>query len=341
VLCGIANLNAANTIQGENMLTPKENYLRTLRHEETEYVPVMGIDSMYVCADNPIERPAGGGIDGFGVRWVDSGSAGGATLPAPGEFILENVLDWKKKLTIPDLNIYNWGKLAEEASQVDRSQIAVGFISDGVFMRLTHFMGFENALIAMAEEPDAVNDIFTAITDYKIKFAEKIAQYIKPDSFTYADDFASELNLFTSPDTYRALIKPHHKRFFAACRNLGMIPIQHTCGRAEDIVEDIIDVGAEAWSAVQPRNDVKGLLDKYGGRLAFEGGFNTNGRAAMEDATIEEVETEVNRCYDEFGGKKGYVFFGSNLKSTSDPQAAIEAMMPIINAALKLRAQGR
>jgi uroporphyrinogen-III decarboxylase len=323
------------------MLTPKENYLRALRHEETEYVPVFGVDSKYVCGYNPIERPAGGGIDGFGVRWVNSGSAGGATLPAPGEFMLEDPRDWKKKLTIPDLNAYNWDKLAEEASQVDRSKIAVGFSLDGVFLRLTYFMGFENALIAMAEEPDVVNDIYTAVTDYKIKFAEKIAQYIKPDSFTYSDDFASELNLFTSPDTYRALIKPHHKRFFAACRNLGMIPIQHTCGRAEDIVEDIIDAGAEAWSVVQPRNDLKGLLDKYGDRLAFEGGFNTNGRAAMQDATIEEVETEVKRCYDEYGGKKGYVFLGSNLASTSDTQVAAKAMMPIINAVLKLRAQGR
>jgi uroporphyrinogen-III decarboxylase len=324
------------------MLTPKENYLRALRHEETEYVPIIIMDSMYVCSDNPIERPVGGGVDGFGVRWVDSGSAGGATLPAPGEFVLDDVLNWKKKLTIPDLNAYNWDKFAEEASWVDRSQRAVGFLSDGVFLRLTHFMGFEKALIAMVEEPDAVNDIYTAVTDYKIKFAEKVAQYIKPDTFTYADDFASELNLFTSPETYRALIKPHHKRFFAACRNLGMIPIQHTCGRAEDIVEDIIDVGAEAWSAVQPRNDIGGLLDKYGDRLAFEGGFNSNtGRAAMEDATIEEIEAEVKRCYDEYGGKKGYIFFGSNLKATN-PQVAAEAMMPTtFSAALKLRAQGR
>jgi hypothetical protein len=53
------------------------------------------------------------------------------------------------------------------------------------------------------------------------------------------------------------------------------------------------------------------------------------------------VETEVKRCYDEFGGKKGYVFFGFNLKATSDPRIAAEAMAPIFNAALKLRAQGR
>jgi hypothetical protein len=323
------------------MLTPKENYLRALRHEETEYIPAFGVDVTNVCMYNPIERPAGGGIDGFGVRWVNSGSAGGATLPAPGEFVLDDVLNWKKKLAIPDLNVYKWDKLAEEASQVDRNQIAVGFSADGVFLRLTCLMGFENALIAMAEEPDAVNDICTAITDYKIKLAGKVAQHIKPDTFFYGDDFASELNLFTSPDTYRALLKPHHKRFFAACRNLGMIPIQHTCGRAEDIVEDIIDAGAEAWNAVQPRNDLKGLLDKYGDKLAFEGGFNTNGRAAMEDASVEEVETEVKRCYDEYGGKKGYIFFGANLMSTSDTQVAAKAMMPIVNAVLKLRAQGR
>jgi hypothetical protein len=269
------------------MLTPKENYLRALRHEETEYVPVLWHDVIHVWTDNPIERPAGG-VDGFGVRWIDPGTGSGAPLPAPGEFILEDVRDWKKKVTIPDMNAYKWDTMIEEASQIDRDTIAVGsWLYNGVFERLATLMGFENALIAMLEEPEAVNDIYTAITDYKIKFAEKVAFAIKPDTFTYCDDVAAERNLFVSPDTYRALIKPHHKRFFAACRNLGMIPIQHTCGRAEDIVEDIIDVGAEAWNSVQPRNDIKGLLDKYGDRLAFEGGFNSIGRAAMPDAAIE------------------------------------------------------
>jgi hypothetical protein len=33
-------------------------------------------------------------------------------------------------------------------------------------------MGFEEACIALLEEPEAVNDLFTVITDNKIAFAE-------------------------------------------------------------------------------------------------------------------------------------------------------------------------
>jgi uroporphyrinogen-III decarboxylase len=131
-----------------------------------------------------------------------------------------------------------------------------------------------------------------------------------------------------SPDTYRSLIKPHHKRLNDAVRNLGMIPVQHTCGHAELCVEDYIETGAEAWSAVQPVNDIAGLLDSYGDKFAFEGGFNTNGKPGRPDATIEEIEAEVERCFSEYGGKKGFIFSGGLLmvegaKDAAEKSAAI------------------
>jgi uroporphyrinogen-III decarboxylase len=144
-----------------------------------------------------------------------------------------------------------------------------------------------------------------------------------------------------SPETYRALIKPHHKRFFSAVRNMGIIPIQHICGKPEAIVEDIIDVGADAWLPAQPCNDIKGLLAKYRDRLAFEGGFDFQGPPGIPGAPVEVIENEVKRCHDEYGGKKGYIFMGSIIVNSLDPDVAIKANAPIIETTLKLRAQGR
>lgn len=38
-------------------------------------------------------------------------------------------------------------------------------------------MGFENALISIAMEPEAVEGLLTAITDYKLKALDYIAKY--------------------------------------------------------------------------------------------------------------------------------------------------------------------
>jgi hypothetical protein len=107
------------------------------------------------------------------------------------------------------------------------------------------------------------------------------------------------------------------------------------------LIEDIIDAGADAWLPAQPCNDIKGLLAKYRDKLTFEGGFDMQGPPGIPGAPAEVIENEAKRCYDEYGGKKGYIFLGNVLVNTLDPGEFAKANAPIIEAVLKLRAQGR
>jgi hypothetical protein len=195
-------------------------------------------------------------------------------------------------------------------------------------------------MIAMMEEPEACNELFTVITDFKIKQAEKAAKYYKADTFTNFDDIATERNLFMSPETYRKLIKPHHTRLNKAVIDLGMLPIQHTCGHAELCVADYIETGAAAWNTVQPTNDLAGILDKYSDKFALEGGYDMNGKPGRPDATVPEIIAEVERCFRVYGVKKGYIFMGMNL-ATVDSKNAEEQAKAIADTANKLRFAGK
>jgi hypothetical protein len=321
-------------------LSPKENYLRALRHEDPEYIPFGFLESRAVAYPLEIDSGApGGGYDGFGVRWLTSATGGGSPLPDSSTFLLDDITEWKKKITIPDPDKIDWQSMAEtQLAGVNRDiQPVLVLNTTYPFERLAALMGFEEALIAMASEPDAVNELCSAVTDYKIGLIKNIAKYFKPDVFIYADDIATERNLFMSPITYRELIKPQHKRIVETIKSCGMIPIQHTCGRAEAVIEDFIDIGVDAWSSVQPRNDIAGLLEKYGDKLVFEGGYNTNGAPSFETASNEEVEEEIRRCFSEYGKYKGYAFWGAIVKNSMDPSVAFEAMMRLYNAYLKVR----
>jgi hypothetical protein len=332
-------------------LLPKENYLRTLRHEENEYVPIgyglgPGSDAPMVGMFSPTEhgQESTGFVDGYGVRLVASDSAVGGMIPVPGEFILKDVTRWKTDITIPDVEKHDWQKLAEQEYaffNIDRDKQALCFHGGGgVWLLLSQFMGFEEAMIALMEEPEACNELFTAITDHKIRLAEKAAQYYKTDVFINFDDIATERNLFMSPNTFRNLIKPHWMRLHNAVKNLGMIPVQHICGHAEICIEDYIETGAESWNATQPTNDIVGILDKYGDRFCIEGGWDTTGKPSQPGASIEEVKAEVERCFKEYGGKKGYIFFPFILASTDmkdiDAKNAV-----ILETANKLRFAGK
>jgi uroporphyrinogen-III decarboxylase len=283
-------------------------------------------------------------VDGFGVHWIDSESAIGGLIPEPGKFVLKDITRWKQTITIPKVDDFDWKKYAEEEYAImgiERDKRALVYNStSGIWERLAALMGFEEAMIALVEEPEACDELFTAITDVKIKIAEKVALYYKADAFMNYDDIATERGLFMSPQTYRTLIKPHHKRLNDAVRNFGMIPMQHTCGLAELCVEDYIETGAEVWNSIQPSNDIKGLLDKHGDRLCLEGGFDSNGKCSRPDATVEDIVAEVERCFLEYSGKKGFIFAGFLLNSKND-KTLDEKNAAMIETADRIRFAGK
>lgn len=114
-----------------------------------------------------------------------------------------------------------------------------------------------------------------AVTDYKIAALPYIIGAYHPDAITYYDDVATEQNTFMSLKAFRELIAPHHKRFVDACKSYGLYTIYHCCGHAEALVEDMIACGWDAWSSVQPSNDICGLIEKYGRQIGFMGGLPT------------------------------------------------------------------
>lgn len=330
------------------MITPKENFLNVIQHKDPVWTPQYVIDCVttgFGALPGPAfeKGPLGGGYDGFGIRWVAPASGGGAPIPAPGEHIMdyEQVTEWRDFVKFPDLDAFDWEAYAAQdlagmdGKGIDRDRVAVDFGSgNGPFERLAALMGFEDALLAIALEPEATKDLVEAIIDWKIKLIPYVKEYLDPDMFTNYDDICTEKGPFLSPDAYREIIKPGTKRLFDAVRDAGMIPIQHTCGFAEPFVQDFIDIGADCWTSVQACNDIDMLLTEYGERITFMGGWDSNGPASMPEATDQMIEKEVHRCFDEYGGRKGFVFFGFRTTNSLDPQRIMEENMRVFNVSV-------
>lgn len=319
--------------------TQKENFLAVLNHEKGEWVPSAPCDTIFggfgfVPGPAFEKGPLGGGLDGFGVRWVNPASGGGAPIPHPNEFLLdsETIVDWKKIIKFPDITHFDWETQAKMELQAGDPDIqAVDFGSgNGPFERLAILLGFEEALIALSVEPEASYDLMDAIVDYKIDTLDYVKKYYKADMFTNYDDIATERGPFMSPDTYRKLIKPLHKKLNDAVKAHGMIPIQHTCGFAQSLVKDFIETGAAAWTSVQPTNDIVTILKEYGNEFCIIGGFNTNGAPARLESTPEEMIAETRRCFDTYGPYEGYIFLGSKIINSLNPSDISKALMPII-----------
>ena len=318
------------------MMNRRENMLATLLHRSHDHVGNFMTD---ICSCGGSREtfengPAGGGKDGFGVSWQPSASALGQGVPV-GKAPLEDVCAWEDLVTFPDLDAFDFEALAAEqlAGYDPKNQIIEYGMWNGPFLRLSHLLGFEEGLCAMYEEPEACEALLSAITDYKIRLAERVVEVFHPDSICTFDDVATERATFMSPEVYRALIKPVHKRFNDAVRAMGVIPTTHICGKCEAIVPDLIDEGSEAWEICQPENDLIGLQAQLGDRLAFIGGYDMKGALALRDVPEEELRESVRKVIDAYAPGGNYAIMGMILYS--DPASFIRSMTIMSDEAVR------
>lgn len=297
------------------MMTARENCLAAIHSEKSDYVPLATEDiALAGFSISLLEQPLQGGKDIFGVPWAATKEG---ALPEPGYRLFEEMDEWEKYVKIPDLDQFDFKAMLEKEKEMmppaDPTKKVLDFMdSGGLFMRMTSFMGFENALIALAEDPESCLNFFEALTEFRLKFIDKVCDACHVDVYTFGDDIATASNLFMSPDCYRKLIKPFDARVAEHIRSRGMILERHCCGKCEEVIPDFVEIGVQMWQSAQPMNDLAGILDTYQGRLSMEGGWDSSGPVSRIGATTDEIRAEVRRCLTEYK-KPGFILWPSLL----------------------------
>ena len=316
------------------MISEKENYLMLLRGEQPEFVPEYSFGQI---SDTPVAsvmievpvtsafRETGGGKDPWGVTFVGNAETGGALIPKPGDYILTDITRWRDVIHAPDLSGVDWEKQVGDAlknSRVDRSQSAVAFnMHYGYFQNLMGFMGFEEGLCALYEEPEEVKALFSYLCDWYCAVAEHVMPILKPDVFTLMDDTAAWANPFISPEMYHELVMPFHKRQAAFGRDNGLPITMHNCGKCECFLPDFLEIGVNAWDPAQTCNDLKGIQAAYGNRMVLMGAWDARGRLLEADVTDEELRQSVRDTMDAYAVGGGFAWCGSFLGGLGDTES--------------------
>ncbi len=323
------------------MLTPKENYLATINHETADYVPdyVSDVNAFGGPRETFENGPIGGGMDAFGLRWLCTRSANGQAVPDPKCHPVPDVTEWKKYLRLPNLDEYDWeGQAAVQGMNADRDRkVSIYMAWNSMFLRFTHLLGFENALLAMVEEPEASYDMMEAICEYKCRQVDYIVRYFKPDIITSFIDVCAQGGPFMSPALYRELIKPLQKRVNDAIRSCGVLPSVHNCGKCEILIPDFIEEGNVSWESAQPVNDIVKIQEEYGDRIVVVGGYDTNGDPGKPGVTDEVIQAEVKRMMDTYAPHGSFISMGFLLSNDEDPMAYVNNMRRISSFIEKLR----
>lgn len=310
-------------------LSEKENYLKLLRGELPDWIPIYNFAAsadplglpvpQKKCFSGPLNNqnlapcPA---LDIWGVPFVQ---ADGGRVPQPNKFILDDICRWRDVIKAPNLDDYDFERIAQmdlKRWNVNRDETAICFVvHTGYFQCLMAFMGFSNGLMALAEEPEECEELFAYLADFYIGYAERIIDYIKPDIYALTDDIASFRNPFISPALYRRLLKPLYKRQAALAVERGIPIDMHCCGRCEDFIDDWIEIGVNAWQPAQVTNNLLEIKKKYGRKLVICGGFDMTDELADPNCPREKIEEAVVATIDKLAPGGGYCFYGNFLGS--------------------------
>ncbi|OQY32874.1 MAG: hypothetical protein B6241_09785 [Spirochaetaceae bacterium 4572_59] len=305
-------------------MKPKENILRAIQRNNPEWIP-NGMEHVFRIYPPIQERPYNACADAWGVQWGFHPEAEGGTYPLDGQFQIKDISSWMDDIQVPDVHSYDWSKVTEQVQTIDREDYLVeGFVEMGVFERSYLLFGMENALVNYMIDTDAMAEVASRIADYKIEFIRKFHEAAQLDIVWYGDDWGTQTNLFMPPEIWRETIKPHTQRIYDAMKELGIIINQHSCGKIDSIFEDICDMGADMWNSCQPCNDLKGLKERFGDRICFFGGIDSQHVLNRAGVTAEEVRQEVRLRIDEMSENGGYIA-GPSHSIPYDPEL-IDAM---------------
>jgi len=252
--------------------------------------------------------------DVFGVVWdrsvdKDIGIVVGCILPEPT----------LKGYEFPDpLDRRFFENIPEELSRY-ADCLRVFKIGFSLYERAWTLRGMESLLVDFLANPGFVRELLRSITDYNIAQVTEALKY-DIDAVYFGDDWGQQQGLQMGPDIWREFIRPELERMYSAVRQGGKYVFIHSCGKVDELFDDLIEIGVDCFNPFQPEvMDVFELMKEYKGRLAFHGGLST--QQTLPYGSVRDVKNATGKLL-EVGRDGGYIFA---------PAHAVEGDVPLEN----------
>lgn len=139
--------------------------------------------------------------------------------------------------------------------------------------------GMENALMTMLESPEMFQAVLDRILDFYLEANEIFyrAGDGRLDAVLIGNDFGSQNALMVSADQLRRHVFPGTRKLIEQAHSFGLKVMHHSCGAICPIIQDLVDLGADAIHPIQALAadmDAEHLHSAFGGGVSFCGGVD-------------------------------------------------------------------
>jgi len=185
-------------------------------------------------------------------------------------------IDDLKKLNLPDPeDPARYEGLAHDAAYLkSKGQYVVASLN-GFFSGLHYFFSdYATILMACAADQDFINASLDLLGNWNLKAAQKMIE-AGVDCIMLCDDLGSKHSLLMSPNNYRDLFKPWHKKLCDLAHKSSVQVHFHSHGSITPLLDDIADCGFDFVNPFDPEEDfdIQKLLDDYSDKFIIVGGM--------------------------------------------------------------------
>ena len=291
------------------MQTSKEVVKAAIDFTKPERLPVM-----FSCFNNSDVRyvswnQTGTGDNSKKLTYDDWGCGWQRTaVKNMGQITIHPLLKWS------NLDNYRWPDADDPGFYTGMERRFAGtdglYIQTGIFMLLFERMhglrGFENLMIDLYMEGEKIEKLADTIVDFNIRVIENISSRFpnQIDGFSFTDDWGTEQALFINPRLWAEFFKPKYKRMFDAIHAAGWHVWMHSCGKVNEILEDLIEIRCNVADLQQPRLlGIEEVGKKHAGKICFQSLCDIQHTLPFE--SDEYIESEAKLLLDCWGVENG------------------------------------
>jgi uroporphyrinogen decarboxylase len=217
--------------------------------------------------------------------------------------------DWPEYIdeTYEDLN-----RKARKFYQ-ETEYLIVGNLWVHIFAAGQALRGFENFMMDLLINQKLAHclmeNLLSVYMERVSRYSESVGKYVQVIEVN--DDLGTQAGPQLSPELYRKMIKPYHKRLWNYIKEkTGCYLLLHSCGSVYDFIPDFIEMGIDALNPVQVsamNMDTARLKKEFGSQMSFWGG-GCDTQRILPFGTINEVKDEVKRRMDDLAPGGGFIF---------------------------------
>ena len=208
--------------------------------------------------------------------------------------------------------------------------IVADFGVPGFYETSQKLRGYENLACDLLDNVEFIKALYDALFELQKKFfgnyLEQVGKYVQ--AIGYADDLGMQDRPQISPEIYRNIIKPYHKKIFSFIHGRTDAKILfHSCGAVFPLIDDFIDAGVDILNPVQvTATDMnpKKFKEAFGERIIFWGGIDE--QYILPKGTPSEIYAEIGRMIDIMGKSGGYIIAPAHNIQNDTPPENIAAM---------------